>query len=231
VVSVADAPALTSGAGFSLRVPQGWLELEVHPDRRLSALQRQLDQQVRDVPELREHRTTLRRLLREQAEQAWASGAAYCASMVEPTEDGPITASVVVLVVPGPLGFADDDPERLAALAAPLPGVPRTGADDPWREVVEVEVDGAGPAVRASGVEDVELPEAAATLRVVLMQTLVPLPLGRTLVLACSSPVLPLAEDLLDLFDAVSDTLQVSVPDAQPSGAVRSGRVLSGRSA
>jgi hypothetical protein len=43
------------------------------------------------------------------------------------------------------------------------------------------------------------------------MQTLVPLPgVDRVLVLTCSSPVLPLAEDLLDLFDAISGTLAVT---------------------
>ena len=61
-----------------------------------------IEQQVRDVPELRTHRTALSRLLRGQADTAWRAGTSFCASMVEPTEDGPITASVAVLVVPAP---------------------------------------------------------------------------------------------------------------------------------
>jgi len=47
-------------------------------------------------------------------------------------------------------------------------------------------------------------------LRTVVMQTLVPLPgVDRVLVLTCSSPVLPLTDDLLDLFDAISSTLEI----------------------
>ena len=206
-------PVLTAGSGFTLRVSDGWLELEVRPGHRVAALQDLLDRQVRDVPELRAHRSGLLRLLREQAEQAWASGAAYCASMAEPTPDGPITASVVVLVVPGPLGFLDDDPERLAALAAPLPPIPDTGDETPWRQTSTVHVDGAGAAVRTAGVQDVELPDGSGAVHMVLMQTLVPLPHARTLVLTCSSPVVALAGELLDLFDAVSDTLHVVLPD------------------
>ena len=61
-----------------------------------------IEQQVRDVPELRTHRSALSRLLREQADTAWQAGTSFYASMVEPTEDGPITASVAVLVVPAP---------------------------------------------------------------------------------------------------------------------------------
>jgi hypothetical protein len=37
----------------------------------------------------------------------------------------------------------------------------------------------------------------------VSLQTLVPLPGDRVLLLICSSPVLPLAEDLLELFEGV----------------------------
>ncbi len=73
-----------------------------------------------------------------------------------------------------------------------------TGPDDTWREVGTVSVDGVGAAVRASGVQDVTLPEDAGVLRVVLMQTIVPLPDHRALLLTCSSPVLPLTDALLD---------------------------------
>jgi hypothetical protein len=133
---------LPEGLGFSLAVPSSWWELDVDPATRASSLEELLDGQVRDVPELRPHRTTLSRLLREQAASAWEAGACYCASLVEPTDDGPVTASAVVLVVPAP--------------SVPLPGA------------------------------------------------------DRVLALTCSSPVLPLADDLLDLFDAISGTLEIN---------------------
>ncbi len=55
-------------------------------------------------------------------------------------------------------------------------------------------------------------PTEPGTLRIVVMQTFVPLPgTDRVLVVTCSSHVLPLTDDLLDLFDAISGTLVVGV--------------------
>jgi hypothetical protein len=201
-----SGPQLPDGVGFALAVPPSWWELDVDPATRESGLQRLLEEQVRDVPELREHRTALARLLCEQADAAWSAGASYCASMVEPTEDGPITASVAVLVVPAPTSALGGSVE---ALLAPLTPIPATGPDDPWRTVEIVEVPGAGRAGRSFGVHDVDLPDAAGQVRMVSLQTLVPLPGARVLLLICSSPVLPLAEELLELFEAISSTLEV----------------------
>lgn len=211
---------LPAGVGFSVRLPRGWRPLPLDPDTRRSGLEDLLDE-VRRAPELREHRTTIARLLREQTAQAWASGAVYGASMVEPTPDGPITASAVVQVVPGPLGVPAA--ELLDALAAPLPPVPRSpgGSDDePWRSTGLVEVatttGGTVTAVRAVGVEDVDLPDddggTVGTVRLVLLQLLVPLPHARTLLLTCTSPVLPLQDVLLELFTAVAETLLLELP-------------------
>lgn len=212
-----SGPQLPPGVGFALTVPPSWLEIDVAPETRASSLEALVEQQVRDVPELREHRTALGRLLREQAEQAWAAGSSYCASMIEPTEDGPVVASAVVLVVPAPVGVASGS--VLEAVAAPLVPRARKAADEPWREVERVEIPGADGAVRAFGLEDVELPDGAGVVRTVTMQTLVPLPAQRVLLLTCSSPVVDLAEDLLDLFDAISGTLEVvEAPVAEVAG-------------
>lgn len=204
-------PLLPGGLGFSLAVPSAWWELDVAPGTRESSLQALIEQQVRDVPELREHRTALARLLREQAGSAWDAGASYTAVFVEPTDEGPVTASAVVLVVPAPV--PTDGRDRLALVMEPFVATPPAGDDGPWRSVEVLEVPGAGRAARTWGVDDVELPDGAGVLRTVLMQTFVPLPgVDRVLVLTCSSPVLPLAEDLLDLFDAISGTLEVTSP-------------------
>lgn len=199
---------LPAGLGFTLAVPSAWWELDVRPGSREAALEALVDGQVRDVPELRPHRTALARLLREQARSAWEAGAAYCATLVEPTDDGPVTASVVALVVPAPL--TTDHRDRLAVMMEAVAPRPRSEQDGVWRAVEVVQVPGAGPAGRAWGVEDVELPGGVGLLRTVVMQTLVPLPgVDRVLVLTCSSPVLPLTDDLLDLFDAISSTLEI----------------------
>lgn len=203
-----SGPPLPDGFGFTLAVPSSWWELDVRPGSREAALESLVEEQVRDVPELRPHRTALSRLLREQARSAWEAGACYCATMVDPTEEGPVTASVVVLVVPAPV--PTDGRDRLTVMMEPFAARPASGTHGTWRSVELIEVSGAGRAGRIWGVDDVQLPDGAGLLRTVVMQTLVPLPgVDRVLVLTCSSPVLPLADDLLDLFDAVSSTLEV----------------------
>lgn len=206
---------LPGGLGFRLAVPPSWWELDLRPATRASSLDALVEQQVRDVPALREHRTALARLLREQARSAWDAGASYAAVMAEPTDEGPVTACIALLVVPGPV--PTDGRDRLARVMEPFTASPRAGADGTWRSVEVVDVPGAGRAARTWGVEDVALPGGAGRVRQVLMQTWAPLPgVDRVLVVSCASPVLPLVDDLLDLFDAVSGALAVtsSGPDA-----------------
>jgi hypothetical protein len=56
-------------------------------------------------------------------------------------------------------------------------------------------------------VEDLALPDGSGHIRSVVMQTFVPVPDDRrVMIVSCSSPVVLLAEDLLDLFDAITST-------------------------
>lgn len=204
------SPAQDAGTGFSVAVPPSWFELDLAPATRDASLAALVEQRVRDVPDLREHRSTVARLLRQQAQQAWDAGARFCACMVEPTDDGPITASATVSVVAGPLGLAPGDQAYLDALLAPLAVKLPGGEDDTWRSVSTVELPGGLTGARTCGVEDVDLPQDAGWVRVVQLLQLVPVPgVNRVVLLSCSSPVLPLADELLDLFAAVADTLRV----------------------
>jgi hypothetical protein len=54
----------------------------------------------------------------------------------------------------------------------------------------------------------------------VRLQTIGPLPGGRALLVTCSSPVLPLADALIDVFGAVKGTLRVAVPSTASGGLV-----------
>jgi hypothetical protein len=176
-----------------------------------------VDDRVRDVPELRPHRATIVRLLRSAARDAWSSGARYCASLVDPTDDGPVTASVTVSVVTGPLGVRPDDPAYVEALRHPLTIKAAKDADDTWREVAPVDVSGTGSAVRAWGVTDDELPEDVGWVRVVQMLQFAPIPgVNKVVLVSCASPVLALAEPLLDVFDAICGTLRI-VRAARPT--------------
>ncbi|HEY4171038.1 MAG TPA: hypothetical protein VGM96_29870, partial [Reyranella sp.] len=54
---------------------------------------------------------------------------------------------------------------------------------------------------------DIPLPDGRTSLRSIVQQTFVPLPDGRLLLVAGSSPALDLVEPLLELFAAVASTL------------------------
>jgi hypothetical protein len=195
--------------GFSIIVPDSWFELDLHAATREASISALVDARVTPIPELREHRATITRLLRRQARTAADGGAVYCACMVEPTEDGPLPASLTVTFAPGPLA-AGDDADRFAALVDSLQTKEPKDADDTWSRVTTVDIPELGPCARQYGVEDVDLPDGAGWLRVVLMQTFVVLPgRNRVAIVSASSPVLPLADAWFDVFDAVTGTLRL----------------------
>lgn len=201
------------GVGFTITVPTSWFEVDLAPATRDATIAQLVEERVSTVPELREHRSTIARILRTQSREAWESGARFCACMVEPTEDGPIPASVTVSVVRGPAGLRPGDAAHTAALLAPFTVKTASGPDDTWREVGAVEVPGALVGARAWGVEDVDLPEDAGWVRVVTMLQMAPVPgTDQVVLVTCSSPVVDLADALLDVFDAICGTVTVVGP-------------------
>lgn len=210
-----------AGVGFALTVPASWYEIELRPGLREPAIRSLVDARVRDVPQLRDHRSAIAKLLRAVAGQAWDSGARYAAGLVEPTADGPLTASVTVTTLPAPPhgpGHHPDDGDSLTVLLDRLTVRPLPPGSDPttraWTEVGTVDLGETGQAARVHGVEDVDAPGGAGPVRVALMQTFVPV-LGRNAVLliSCSSPVVALAETWFDLFDAITGTFRVVEAD------------------
>jgi hypothetical protein len=194
--------------GFSVAVPSSWFEIDLRPSTRDASIAALVDERVSTVPSLREHRGTITRILRKQARTAAEGGAVYCACMVEPTDDGSLPASVTLTVAPGPLAGGDDG-ERFAAVVDSLQTKQRKSDDDTWSTVTTVQIPEVGPCARQYGVEDIDLPENAGWVRVVMMQTFVVLPgRNRVVIVSCSSPVLPLADAWFDVFDAITGTLR-----------------------
>lgn len=196
----------TSATGFAISIPDAWLEVDLHPDSRNASINDLVTRQIKDVPQLREHRATLVRALRGAARSAHAAGALYCASMVQPIEDAVIAATVTISVVEAP-----NEENASETIVAHLQALPRgTGEDPVWREVTSAELAGIGRVPRTQGVEDVTMPEGTGWIRSVIMQTFVPVPdsAGRVALITCSSPILALSEELLDLFDAVTSTFR-----------------------
>jgi hypothetical protein len=205
-VSGPATAGLEERLGFTITVPDSWFELDVAPATRDESIRRLVEDRMRGDDELWRARSGIIRLLREEAAKAHEAGATYAACMAHPTDDGPITASVVVSLVRGPVG-ATEHGDPATYLLDRLTSVPRTD-DGRFTTVATVELEGAGTCARSYGIEDVELLGGYA--RTVFMQTMVPVPrMNKVFLVSASSPVVPLAAELHDLFDAVTSTFRL----------------------
>lgn len=200
-------------AGFSIRVPESWFELDVRPATRDGNITLLVEQRIREVPELREHRGELVRLLRRQARDAWESGAVYCACFALVLDDSVVPGSITVSVIPPPPAGAGPD-----AIAEQLPTRDAAEDGDRWMSRSIVDLEGIGRVPRSQGVTDVRLPDGSGWIRMIVMQTFIPLDSQRLLLVGAASPAIDLAEPLLELFDAVTGTL-VLVPASSPTSA------------
>jgi hypothetical protein len=201
---------LEGRTGFAVTVPDSWFEIDLAPATRDESIRRLVEDRVRGNQELWESRQGIIRILRDEAAKAWDTGAAYAACLVHPTEDGPITASMTVSLVRGPLG-ADDTQDLLGTLQT----VPRT-EDGRYTSVTAVRLgEGTDDCARSYGVDD--LPVAGGYVRTVFMQTFVRVPgMNKYFIVSAGSPVVALTDELLDLFDAISGTFRVV--DLEPAG-------------
>lgn len=192
--------------GFSITVPDSWFELELHPDARNAAINKLVEERLKDVPDLYEHRPAMARVLRETARRAYDSGARFCGTLVTVVGEAIMSATVTVTIVDAPDGQAAAD-----AIAPHLTARPRRGADSVWREVESVLLPEIGRVPRTRAVDDVTLPEGTGWIRSLIMQTFVPFPgpdPTRVALITGSSPVLALETEFFDVFDAVTGTFR-----------------------
>jgi len=232
-------PAVTTAPDwFTLRIPESWFEFSPWRATRTGTLGRLVDARIAEAPSWRPHRSGLLKLLRAFAEMADRQGAIYCAAAADIAGEDSLLASLMVFHTPG-----EDDPRdnTVEAIAGQIVATPPTGPGQPWRTVALVDLP-AGRAVRVRGVERTTageaLPERApldgtsvngtasvgtasvgtAPIDGVMMQTLIPVPAGGgVLNVVLTSPHTALADDLLGLFEAISETLSWS--DGRPSSA------------
>lgn len=212
-----DGPRLDSGYGYALSVPGSWFEVDVRPATRAASAADLVNRRITDLPELRERRADIVRIIRRQAAAAWDAGAVYCAVMAEPVADGLLPACVTVSFLPGPADASSDAEDRVGPLMSTFRSRPARRDDDPWTKVAAVDLPHAGPAARTYGVEDVEDPDGGGpgggpvrSVRTVTMQTFVPVPdVNRVAVVSCSSPAVEVAPALLDVFDAITGTFRL----------------------
>jgi hypothetical protein len=185
-------------AGYRLVVPQGWWAVELDPERTAASVAALVEHQWRGVDDAPHLKAQARAELNRQAAAAREAGGLELYLSVDALEGVPLSASLLVssaaLAGPGELTELADRRRR-------------NGAD-----VVPVQLP-AGPALRSrwaeastlDGVEDAELPVTTC------LDVHVPVPgLPRVLLLSFRTPLEPLAQPMVELFDAITTTLQWS---------------------
>ena len=165
----------------------------------------------RSAPSWSRTGTTFEDFLRKASKDAWQSGALYCGCMAESFGgDTPITGSVTVSLVGARTRTATrcrpTPPHRRAssAYARPSARATRGGRSRPSTSRASAS------AARTYGIEDISVPGDDRTIRVVLMQTFIPVPgqEGKVALVAGSSQILDLADSFFDIFDAVTSTFR-----------------------
>lgn len=200
---------------FSLRVPPSWVQFDIRRATRTGELTRIVDDHLAKLPNLKSHRRVILKALRRFAEEAESAGAVLCAAAVD--EQGPDGALLATLTVFVTEGMPEPALNTVPAIAAQLPATPRPDpGPDPdtddaresdWREVRIIEIP-AGEAVRVRSVTTLAGAADAEPVRLVSMDTLLPLPgQDRILNVVLTSPHVNLVDELLEVFDLISETV------------------------
>ena len=186
--------------GWSLLLPPEWWHIPLD-ERRHQSIKALLDRRLASLP--RDRVATLRRELEREltrlAERAVANDAVEMYLNVDLMRGLPVAASCLVTVVT--VGFGTAMPAtELAALMG----------DQPGDEVGVLEVAGA-PAARVRRREPVSEADGLSTgeLAVTRLQVYVPVPnTTEMLLLSFSTPMDPIADAMVTLFDAIAGSLR-----------------------
>ncbi|MFJ3233689.1 hypothetical protein [Streptomyces sp. NPDC086787] len=198
---------------YGLRMPESWWNLDLDPSTRDASIRRRIMADIGDnVPaDAREGLDSLIRAARRSAREAHARGALQFAGMFDVLEDGSfLIGNVMVLRHDLPEGATPDLAELMLAFANHGAGN-SLGKGTRARQTGVVELPHAGPAGRVTSVEDIDF-YGRASIRVAIMQTIVPVPgTDSILVIAGTTPNLPLTDQFFDVFDAIAGTLKFDV--------------------
>ncbi|KAB1947689.1 hypothetical protein F8271_03980 [Micromonospora sp. ALFpr18c] len=207
VATDTHAPA-SIPTGFHLRTPEAWVDFSTADE----ASENRLADRARadavaggfTADQAGRYAEQVRRSVRE----ARRSGAVHAAGVFQLYEDGPLTATVLVAVATPPA--SGDILGALTAVGQPA------RADGTWRRVSTAEIPGIGTVGRVYGIQNVT--QDGATMRCAVMHTVVPMPGSADVVVVTgSSPNLAEAEDIFELFGAITETLKFTWDDDLPA--------------
>jgi hypothetical protein len=188
-------------AQFSLRVPDHWARFDLS-DAPLARARREALKTVRD-PVSRMRVEDMFRQAKALNQAARRHGALWAAGTATMYDDALFVGNVMVFAVAaGEGGGGVDGPDVIRQLSRSS-----TESAEAARVVSTVELPHVGEAVRAVGTETVSV-NSGTKVEMLTMNTFIPVPpgAGRFMLVTCCSPNLPLAEEVYELFDAITST-------------------------
>ncbi|WP_422739163.1 hypothetical protein ACN263_07965 [Micromonospora sp. WMMD729] len=203
-----SAPTATPiPTGFELRTPVAWVDFPVADEASENRLGEQARGQALTGGFTADQAGRFAEQVRRSIRQARRSGAVHAAGVFEMYENGPLTATVVVALVTPPAN--GDILGALTAVAQP------NRADGTWRRVTTAAIPRIGTVGRVYGIQNVV--QDGVTIRCAVMHTVVPMPGSADVVVVTgSSPNLAEAEEIFELFGAITETLAFTWDDGQP---------------
>ncbi|MGC4772941.1 hypothetical protein ACLQ25_28705 [Micromonospora sp. DT44] len=198
--------------GFQLRTPQAWVDFPVADEASENRLGEEARGHALTGGFTADQAGRFAEQVRRSVRQARRGGAVHAAGVFEMYEDGPLTATVVVAVVTPPAN--GDILGALTAVAHP------NRADGTWRRVTTAAIPRIGTVGRVYGIQNVV--QDGVTMRCAVMHSVVPMPGSADVVVVTgSSPNLAEAEDIFELFGAITESLAFTWDDDQPVLAAR----------
>ncbi|MEU9605581.1 hypothetical protein [Streptomyces sp. NPDC048057] len=186
---------------FGIAVPETWTSYDLDGD----ALAPVRAEMLRNAPRKTERdliNATFRDARRILA-TARRHGALYAAGTTTMYEDGLLMAGVMIFSLTQPQGESFSARDLARQFSATGGRRTHSGVE---RRFTTVELPGVGRVGRLTGVERGDLAHGV-SYKMLVMHTVVPVPGSRrVLVITCHSPNLPLAEQLYDVFDAITGT-------------------------
>lgn len=199
--------ATPAPTGFQLRTPDAWVDFSVSDEASENRLGEEARGHALTGGFTTDQASRFAEQVRRSVRQARRGGAVHAAGVFEMYENGPLTATVVVAVVTPPAN--GDILGALTAVAQP------SRVDGTWRRVSTAAIPGIGTVGRVYGIQNVV--QDGVTMRCAVMHTVVPMPGSADVVVVTgSSPNLAEAEEIFELFGAITGTLTFTWDEDQP---------------
>ncbi|MEU3233464.1 hypothetical protein [Nocardiopsis alba] len=198
---------------FDIDIPEHWAQYDLSGDSLAEMRSRALERygnRTEDADALNDLFTDIAQVTGD----ATGSGLVSAAGTFEEYDDGFFMANVCVFVFPSGRGENALDPLKLVEHVYPASATAREGT---WLRKTTVDLDesGLGRCGRIYGITDYDTDEAI--VRTVAMHTAFEYPdLNKRIMVSCTSPNSREAEEVLDLFDAITGTARFWEREVNP---------------